>query len=369
MLMRTLRTKTRSIMIIVAIVFVLSTLGIYMMRGSGGGGTGGEVQGDYAVASIDGKKVMRSDIDMGVRNLAQQNNASDVTYEDVVRMRKSVLDNMAIYEELKKETAARGIEVEEAEVDEAVRRIEDQFPTKEAFQQYMQNNQIQMKDLREEIGLRLAQQKLLDQVIREVEISEDEVRGFYDETKEFFFTQPAGYEVTYGRFASMDVAESAMERITGGENWNDVMDGIEEGLLDWIRLDEPVFVAARELETGELQEFSNLEMDEVGGPVEFGEGNVIVLAKRARIDQQTLSFDEVSGDVIQILESEKIQQNEQDFFADLLERADVKVLNEEYFTVPESPESVDQDGGTVDASGQAEAPEETGGETESALTE
>ncbi len=340
-LMRMLRTKTRSIMLIVAIVFVLSTLGIYMMRGSGGGNNGERTR-DEAVASIDGKKVMMSDIEMGVRNMAQEDRSTELTAEDIVKMRKSVLDNMVIYEELKKETASRGIEVEKSEIDEAVKRIEDQFPTKEAFQEYMDNNRIRLDDLREEIELRLAQQKLLEQVTQDVAVSDEEAKEFYDQNSDFFFTQPAGYEVTYARFDSLEAAESAKERLIDGENWDEVMESYEDELLDRVTLNEPAFVSDKELEAGELQQFSDLEMDEIGGPVEFDDGNVVILVKRAKTEARTLPYEEISGDVVQILKSERIQQNEEEFFAELLERADVKLLNEEYFTVPENPASLDE---------------------------
>lgn len=342
-LMRTLRTKTRSIMLIVAIVFVLSTLGIYLMRGSGGG-TGGERQGDKAVATIDGKKVMMSDVEMGVRNLAQQNSSTELTSENIAGMRKSVLDNMAIYEELKKEAETRGIEVEESEINEAVKRIEDQFPTKEAFQQYMDDNGIRLKDLREEIGLRLAQQKLLDQKTQDVSVTEDEALDFYEQTKDFYFTQPAGYEVTYARFPSMESAESAKGRLLNGENWDGVMKSYEEEILDWVPSEEPAFVAEKELETGDLKQFAALEPGEIGGPAQFGEGNVLIFVKLDKVEARTLSYEEISSDVVQIMKSEKIQQNEQEFFAQLRERANVEILNEEYFSVPETPASEDAGG-------------------------
>ncbi|MGC9489780.1 MAG: SurA N-terminal domain-containing protein [Thermovirgaceae bacterium] len=340
--MRALRTKTRSIMLIVAIVFVLSTLGIYMMRGSGGG-NGGESPRDKAVASIDGKKVMQSDIERGVRNMAQQNSYTKLNEENIVKMRKSVLDNMAVYEELKKETASRGIKVEKSEIDEAVKRIEEQFPTKEAFQQYMDNNRIRMKDLREEIELRLAQQKLLEQVTQDVVVSEEEAKEFYDQTSEFFFTQPAGYEVTYALFDSAEVAEFAKERLQGGENWDEVMESIEEeGVLDWVALEDPAFVSEQEFEVGELRQFTDLEMNEIGGPAEFGEGNVLIFAKRKKLESRTVPFEEISGDIVKILKSEKIQQNEQEFFKELRERADVKIHDEGYFPVLENTLSGDE---------------------------
>ncbi|MGC9371990.1 MAG: SurA N-terminal domain-containing protein [Thermovirgaceae bacterium] len=356
--MRTLRTKTRSIMLIVAIVFVLSTLGIYMMRGSGGGNSGQSPR-DEAVASIDGKKVMMSDIETGVRNMAQQNSSTELTADNIVKMRKSVLDNMAVYEELKKETASRGIKVEKSEIDEALKRIEDQFPTKEAFQQYMDNNRIRMDDLREEIELRLAQQKLLEQVTQEVVVSEEEAREFYDQTSEFFFTQPAGFEVTYARFDAVEAAESAKDRLLNGDNWDEVMESNEESVLDWVALDNPAFVSEKELEAGELKQFADLEMNEIGGPAEFGEGNVLIFAKRKKIESRTFPYEEISGDVVQILKSEKTQQNEQEFFTELRERADVKILDEEYFTVPENTVSGDEGRASPDETADETVGEET----------
>ncbi len=177
---------------------------------------------------------------------------------------------------------------------------------------------------------------------QDVVVSEEEAKDFYDQTSEFFFTQPAGFKVTYARFDSVGAAKAAKERLLNGENWDEVMKSFEEGVLDWVALEDPAFVSEQELEEGQLKQFADLEMNEIGGPAEFGEGNVLIFVKRKKMEAKTFPYEEISGDVMQILKSEKIQKNEEKFFAELRERADVKIHDEEYFTIPENTVSGDE---------------------------
>ncbi|HPQ78231.1 MAG TPA: hypothetical protein PK427_06190 [Synergistales bacterium] len=68
MIMQALRTKTRAIMLVVVVVFVISIFAMYITRGSGPSGRPG-AEGDLPVATVDGEKVMASHIEMGVRTM------------------------------------------------------------------------------------------------------------------------------------------------------------------------------------------------------------------------------------------------------------------------------------------------------------
>ena len=89
-------------MIAVIVLFVVSIFagyGLYSRSGQGGDG-----QRDYAVAEVDGKDVMRSDIEKGTMQLAEQlGSEREITSADIPFMRKHVLDSVAIEVELEKE--------------------------------------------------------------------------------------------------------------------------------------------------------------------------------------------------------------------------------------------------------------------------
>ena len=73
MLMNTLRNQVKWIMAAIVVIFVLS---IFLMYGPGGGGKG-DGSRDYAVAEVDGKKIMRSQIEAGMAQMAEQSQATE----------------------------------------------------------------------------------------------------------------------------------------------------------------------------------------------------------------------------------------------------------------------------------------------------
>jgi hypothetical protein len=76
---------------------------------------------------------MRSQLERGVADLAERSGVKDVTEADIVRLRRQFIDNLAIGQEFRKEVAARKIDVPEAEIDTALKNIQNQFPTIEAY--------------------------------------------------------------------------------------------------------------------------------------------------------------------------------------------------------------------------------------------
>jgi peptidyl-prolyl cis-trans isomerase SurA len=114
-------------MIAVIVLFVISIFagyGLYARSGKRGDG-----QRDYAVAEVNGKDVMRSDIEKGTMQLAEQlGSEREVTSADIPFMRKAILDSTAIEAELEKEIKSRNIKVTEVEIDEAYTNIMDSYP-------------------------------------------------------------------------------------------------------------------------------------------------------------------------------------------------------------------------------------------------
>ena len=205
MLMNTLRNQVKWIMAAIVVIFVLS---IFLMYGPGGGGKS-DGSRDYAVAEVDGKKIMRSEIEAGMAQMVEQSQATEITSEDFPRLRQSVLDSIVVEAALKKEAEQKNIKVSGEEVQKVVTQIESQFPTKEAFMQYMEQTGVNEKKLKEDISGRLAQQKVLEGLTGSVVVSDDEVAKFYESTKDLFFRRPAGYNVNFASFATREQAQKA----------------------------------------------------------------------------------------------------------------------------------------------------------------
>ncbi|HAK41096.1 MAG TPA: hypothetical protein DCM24_04720 [Synergistaceae bacterium] len=350
MIMQALRTKTRAIMLVVVVVFVVSIFAMYITRGSGPSSRPG-AEGDLPVATVDGEKVMASHIDMGVRNYAQQSGQSDLSPEWIVQTRKQVLNSIAMQHMLQKEAARQKITPPREEIDAAVKRIENQFPTKEAFQQYMENSGIKMKDLQEQISMQLSQRMVLDANAGDVDVTEDEALGFYEQTRELFFRQPAGYHVMFARFATLEKAEEARKAVEGGKKWDEVMQDYEGVALDFTLSGEPAFVTEKEFTEGALKEIAGTAIGKVSKAVALDENNVVIVVKQEKIDEKIASYEEASGDIKGMIAQQKRQANQNEYLKGLLTRANIQVLVPEFFEVPAQPEA---EGEPVPAEGQEE---------------
>ena len=195
MVLKTLRTKTKGIMIIVAVAFVISIFagyGFYSRRGDSSAGK------DRVVAKANGTNIMLSQIDMGVRQLMEQMGISNLAQEQYYVLRKHILDQIILDMELDKEVKKNKIEVADEEIETAMERIAAQFPTKEAYQDYLKAYNIREEDLKKELSRQLAQQKLLQAVVKvDDTITEEEVKEFYEVNGDTYFVRPEGLWVNY----------------------------------------------------------------------------------------------------------------------------------------------------------------------------
>lgn len=104
---------------------------------------------------------------IGVKQLMDQMGISNLPQEQYYVLRKHVLDQMVLDMELDKEVKENKIEITDDEIkNPAMDRIIAQFPTKEAYQDYLKSYNIKEEDLKKELKRQLAQQKLLQVAVK-----------------------------------------------------------------------------------------------------------------------------------------------------------------------------------------------------------
>ena len=241
-MLRYLRSHVKAIMIAVILLFVLSCFAGYGLYARSGRGSGDGMR-DYAVAEIDGKDVMRSDIEKGTMQLAEQlGSGKEVTSADIPFMRKAILDSTAIQAELEKEIKSRKIDVTEDEIEEAYKNIMDSYPTREEFKAYMERSGITEKQIKDDLKKQISQKKIMDALAAEINVPDDEARKFYDSTKTFIYKQPAGFKVNIATFRSNEAAKAAQKSLEGGENWDKVLESHKSDVMSSTPYDKPVLI-------------------------------------------------------------------------------------------------------------------------------
>lgn len=336
MLMNKLRTQVKWIMAAIVVVFVLS---IFLMYGPGGGrGTGSK---DYAVAEVDGNRIMRSQIESGLAEMAEQAQNTEITSEDLPLLRQNVLDSITIEAALKKEAKEKNIKVTDEEVQKIITQIESQFPTKEAFMQYMEQSGINEKKMKEDITARLAQQKVLESVAGNVVVSDDEVLKFYESTKDLFFRRPAGYNVNFASFGTKEQAQKARAQLVAGAQWDKVLEGLSSDVRNSTPYEKPTFVAEKDL-TGEMKVLLNLPVGKPSPVLSVTSEDILLVMKRSKSPERVLAFSEVKGEIQKMLKAQREREMQQKFFQELKGKTPVKILDASIFPAPKSPESGDK---------------------------
>lgn len=332
--MRTLRNNTRWIMIGVVVIFALSIFAGYGMYTGGGGerqDRGGE---DYAVAEINGRKVMRSQLLRSVRNLAEQQQVRNVDPQTLVQLRKEALSNMAISTELQKEVDRRDIQVSDGEIKEAMDRIIEQFVTKESFMDYLKRNDITEREVREQLKNNIARQKLLESAGGSITVSADAVRQTYADTKDFMFTEPFRIGTLVAHFKSAETARNALQELRIGGGWDQVMASLSGDVDQFTSMDQPAALTERQVPAVIWDTVASMDRGATSGPVEVTSADFYVLRRISSDEGGTLPFDDVSADIRQMLVAQKRQEAQQQYMEKLRERAGVEILDKELFKAP-----------------------------------
>lgn len=329
-MLRTLRNHTKVIMVIVILFFVLSCFAGYGLYIRGGGNSGGGMK-DYPVAEINGRKIMRSELEQGAARLSDQI-SRNITSEDIPHIRRAFIDNLAVQSEIEKEIKVRNIEVAKAEIDSAYTEIMDNYPTREEFMAYMQRSGITEKQIKDDIERQLKVRKLVDEVCGDIKIEEKDIRAFYDSTKNFLYKQPAGIKVNIATFKNKASAEAVRKAVEAGAKWDDEIAKYSSDIEMATSYDHPALFDESMISADkQLAPLKDYAMGKVTPVLDAGSNFSYIAIKRGVEKERVLSFEESSGDIELKLKNQKAMEEERKFFDDLLTRAKIDILDASIF--------------------------------------
>ena len=243
-MMKFLRTQMKWIMAVIVVAFLLSTFLMYEGRGtrrSPGPRNADGTMEDYEVAIINGRSLMRSELEQRLRNYL--NNYST-----------SVLNQAVLDSQMAKEVQEKGITVSDAEADKAMKTFADTYyPTREAFYQVLNNSGIKVEDYKKSLARQMANERLVRQAVGEIVVSEDQALEFYDTMKNLIYSRPEGFMLQVANFHSSQAAEDLRSRINAGQNWLNIVSNDELASRDVINITrEPVFLPSTAMRSGFL---------------------------------------------------------------------------------------------------------------------
>ena len=334
-MMKKLRTQMRWIMLAIVVFFLLSTFWMYERRG----GRRGPVQSpdgtmmDYEVAEVNGRILMRSELEARLRNYLENYGRSDAVSLDIPALYQSIFNQYVLEVQLADEVRAQGITVSDAEAEQAMKDYADQaFPTREAFYQALARSGVRVEDYKRSLARQMANERLLRSAIGEAVVSEDEALRFY--------RTPEGFKVCLANFAASQDAEALRVRLAAGEGWETATSDDVLASCDVLSVTrEPIFLPNSAFASGSLLALDSLDVGQVSPVFQVASDDYAVGLKTEKVSEDVRSYDEVSADIRLLLRQQQERQNLADFERSLMEQARVTIHDPSIFPQPASEDA------------------------------
>ena len=331
----------RFIMIVVVVAFLLSTLLMYEGRSRRTPRVNADgTMSDYEVAQVNGRALMRSELENRLRQYAGSLNQRDLTSRDMPAVYKTVLDQYVLESQMAREVEAQGIRVSDAEADAAMKAQADRyFVTREDFYQYLAQRGIKQDDYKKSLARQMASDALVRNAIGQIVISDDATAEFYDTMKSLLFFSPSGFMVYLANLESSADAEALREDLVGGKSWTEAISNDKFANVSANNLTrEPIFISGVSFNSVALLPMASLDIGEVSPVFSLTSGDYTVGVKTEVVSESYRPYDEVSGDIKTLLTQQEERVRLQAFYKSLTDKAQVEIFDTSLFPQPTSDE-------------------------------
>ena len=338
-MMKFLRTQMKWIMALIVVAFLLSTFLMYegrSTRRSPGPRNADGTMEDYEVATINGRSLMRSELEQRFRNYLNNYSTRSTISLDVAAIYQTVLDQAILESQMAKEVQEKGITVSDSEADRAMKTYADTyFPTREAFYQVLNNSGIKVEDYKKSLARQMANERLLRSAIGEIVVSEDNAVAFYDTMKNFIYSKPEGFMIQLANFNSNQAAEDMRSRIKSGQSWAAIASADVLASKDVINITkEPVFLPSSALRSGFLSVLDSLDVGQISPVFSVSSNDFAVALKTEHVDASLTPYNEVSADIKATLRNQEERRRLTDYQAELMSKAQVVINDKSLFERP-----------------------------------
>jgi peptidyl-prolyl cis-trans isomerase C len=295
--------------------------------------------GDNA-AIVNGTAISRKQYEQQLATIQQQYmmQGMQIPEERLPELKERVLESL-IDQELLAQTARKsGMSADADLVDQQLSTIKDQFPSEEDYKAALSQQGIDEDALKKDISKAvLVQQFIMDRFGESSQVSEDEIRSFYDNNPDYF-KQPeqvrashilfqAGKDATETELGdAKQKAEDALKRYNNGEEFSTLATELSEGPSAAQGGDLGFFGRSQMVKPFEDAVFS-LDIGEVAGPVktDFGYHLIKLTAKN---EAGVRPFEQVKAEIVDHLGKLKLGEQVESFLNKEKEDADIRRLIE-----------------------------------------
>jgi hypothetical protein len=141
-----------------------------------------EVDPEKVVAKVNGQEIKGQEYN----SMLQQTQMMMMQFGqggDAETMKNQTLDTLIDQKILSQEVADKGYEATEKEVDDYIAEIKTGYESEEKFEEALEASPLTMETLKAQVAEELALQKYMEKEIPESEVTDEQVKEYYDQAK------------------------------------------------------------------------------------------------------------------------------------------------------------------------------------------
>jgi peptidyl-prolyl cis-trans isomerase C len=288
------------------------------------------------VAVVNGSVITRADFDGEMTRVQQRalRMGKSLSDSQLSKIKKQVLENLINRELLYQESQKQGVTVDEAAIDEQVRKLKERFPSATEFKSALSKANLSEAALRSQFKRGMAIQQFIDkQFVQKITVSDEESRAYYD-GKPDLFKQPEQVRASHilikvdpqadesRKAEARKKLEMIQKRLRKGEDFAALAKEFSEGPSKGKGGDLGYFRRGQMVKAFEEAAFT-LRPGEVSDIVEtkFGYHLIKVIDKKPG---KTMAYKDVKDRLGDYLKQEKVQKEVRLYVEKLKEKAKVE---------------------------------------------
>lgn len=268
------------------------------------------------LAEVNGKKITLSQVDTELYsfiNYLKENNGDDFEKKLDEQMkvylnsqRATVLNQLIQEEILLKKAEELKLAPSEEELaklfEERITSLEEYYGGKEELENIKKESNYTEEKFNTMIENQIIQEIVINHIIKDVEVSEEEISDYYTKNKDTYYTQKPGAYTKHILFKEKEDAQKCLDEINSGKTTFEEAfkkyssnAGTEEYPLsedlDYVEYEEANF------DEGFLDGLKTLKVNEVSKPVESSFGFHLIQVSKIQNEDVVIEFDKVKDEI------------------------------------------------------------------------
>ncbi|MCF6411761.1 SurA N-terminal domain-containing protein [Pseudalkalibacillus salsuginis] len=156
-----------------------------------------QVDEDKVVAQVNDKEIKGIDYNraLGQMQMQYQQMGQDPTSKEVAeQLKKQVVTGLVDFEVIIQEAESKGYKASEEDVNKQIDEIKGQFDDEKKFEEALKTNKLTEDQLKEQIADQIQYETYVEKEIPTDEVSEEEMKKYYDQMKQAQGDQAPKYE-------------------------------------------------------------------------------------------------------------------------------------------------------------------------------